>query len=123
LAGAILAQNAADAPFLAALLPFLKGFTLFYWATGTWWIPMLLALAIWRHFVGRVPFRYDPAYWGAVFPLGMYCDATRQMAAVLDVRFLDFLTNIMFVAAVGAWALTFAGLLWELRKALPRVEG
>lgn len=123
LAGAILAQNAADAPFLAALLPFLKGFTLFYWATGTWWIPMLLVLAIWRHFVGRVPFRYDPAYWGAVFPLGMYCDATRQMAAVLDVRFLDFLSIIMFVAAVGAWTLTFAGLLSELRKALPRVQG
>jgi hypothetical protein len=35
-AGAQLVQNAPDAPFLAAVLPFLKGFTVFYWATGTW---------------------------------------------------------------------------------------
>ena len=123
LAGANLAQNASDTPFLAALSPFLEGFTLFYWAAGTWWIPMLIVLAAWRHVVGRVPLRYEPAYWGAVFPLGMYCEANRQIAAVLDLRFLDFLSSIMFVAAVCAWALTFAGLFSELRKAMPRGEG
>ncbi len=42
LAGSLLIINSADAPFLLSLLPFLKGFTAFYWATGTWWIPMLL---------------------------------------------------------------------------------
>ncbi len=30
LAGARLTENASDAPFLASLLPFLKGFTVFY---------------------------------------------------------------------------------------------
>jgi tellurite resistance protein TehA-like permease len=118
LAGVNLVQNAGDAPFLAALLPFLKGFTLFCWAAGTWWIPMLLALASWRLFVDRTSPRYDPADWAAVFPLGMYCEATRQMAVAFDLRFLDFLSWIMFVAAATAWALAFAGLLWELRKAL-----
>ena len=34
--------------FLETLLPFLKGFTIFFWATGTWWIPMLLILVVWR---------------------------------------------------------------------------
>lgn len=40
LAGSLLIMNSADAPYLESLLPFLKGFTIFYWATGTWWIPM-----------------------------------------------------------------------------------
>ncbi|MEP5771089.1 tellurite resistance/C4-dicarboxylate transporter family protein, partial [Nisaea sp.] len=41
LVGARLVENTEAAPFLQSLLPFLKGFTVFYWATGTWWIPML----------------------------------------------------------------------------------
>jgi len=45
LAGSLLIVNAPDAP----LLPFIKGFTVLYWATGTWWIPMLVVLAIWRY--------------------------------------------------------------------------
>jgi tellurite resistance protein TehA-like permease len=46
LAGSLLIVNAADAPFLLSLLPFIKGFTVFYWATGSWWIPMLVILAV-----------------------------------------------------------------------------
>jgi tellurite resistance protein TehA-like permease len=116
LAGARLVQNTPDAPFLASLLPFIKGFTVFYWATGTWWIPMLLVLGVWRHLIQRFPLRYDPLYWGAVFPLGMYTVATMQMATALDLPFLAPLSPVAFVAALVAWMLACAGLLWELRK-------
>ena len=44
--------------------------TMLYWATGTWWIPMLLILVVWRYL--HIPLEYDPLYWGTVFPLGMY---------------------------------------------------
>jgi tellurite resistance protein TehA-like permease len=116
LAGARLVENASDAPFLASLLPFLKGFTVFYWATATWWIPMLLVLGVWRHVIQRFPLRYDPLYWGAVFPLGMFSISTRQMESALDLPFLEPLPWAMFLAALAAWTLTFVGLLWELRK-------
>jgi tellurite resistance protein TehA-like permease len=116
LAGARLVQNTPDAPFLASLLPFLKGFTVFYWATGTWWIPMLLVLGVWRHLIQRFPLRYDPLYWGAVFPLGMYTVATMQMAEALDLPFLAPLPPLVFAAALAAWMLACIGLLWELRK-------
>jgi tellurite resistance protein TehA-like permease len=116
LAGAQLVENASDAPFLVSLLPFLEGFTAFYWATATWWIPMLIVLGIWRHLIQRFPLRYDPSYWGAVFPLGMFSVATRQMANALDLPFLEPLPWAMFLAAVAAWMLAFAGLVWELRK-------
>lgn len=120
LAGARLVENTPDAPFLASLLPFLKGFTVFYWATGTWWIPMLLVLGVWRHVIQRFPLRYDPLYWGAVFPLGMYTVATREMAAALDLPFLDPLPPVVFAFAMSAWSLAFVGLVWELRKLRPR---
>ena len=121
LAGARLVENSPDAPFLASLLPFLKGFTVFYWATGTWWIPMLLVLGVWRHLIQRFPLRYDPLYWGAVFPLGMFSVATREMAKALDLPFLEPLPWAMFWVALAAWTLAFAGLLWEFRKfAMPR---
>lgn len=42
----------------------IKGFTIFYWATGTWWIPMLLLLGVWRYLYKRFPLHYDPLYWG-----------------------------------------------------------
>lgn len=124
LAGSRLVQNTPDAPFLASVLPFLKGFTVLYWATGTWWIPMLLVLGVWRHLIQRFPLRYDPLYWGAVFPLGMYTVATTQMATALDLPFLAPLSPVFFAVALAAWALACMGLIWELCKFVrPRESG
>ena len=73
-----------DAAFLETLLPFLKGFTIFFWATGTWWIPMLVILVVWRHLY--IPLKYDPLYWGTVFPLGMYAVCTFEMVRAHESR-------------------------------------
>ena len=116
LAGSMLVQNTSEAPFLASLSPFLKGFTIFYWATGMWWIPMLIILGIWRYFIQRFPLRYSPLYWGAVFPLGMYSVATKQMSLALGLPFLGALPQIFFVAASIAWTLAFIGLMLNIGK-------
>lgn len=114
LAGSLLILHSSEAPYLASLLPFLKGFTVFYWATGTWWIPMLLVLELWCYVVKRFPMRYDPLYWGAVFPLGMYAVGTYQMDAAMGFGFLMFLPAIFFHIALAAWVATLAGLVFEL---------
>jgi tellurite resistance protein TehA-like permease len=116
LAGSLLIVNAPDAPFLQALLPFLKGFTVLYWATGTWWIPMLLVLAAWRYVVKRFPLRYDPLYWGAVFPLGMYSASTHEMTQALGLDFLGAIAPVFFYAALLAWAAAFIGLARRLLR-------
>ncbi len=120
LAGAILISNTPDAPFLLSLLPFLKGFTVFYWATGTWWIPMLVVLAVWRHIYCRFPLSYDPLYWGAVFPLGMYTVSTFEMAHAMDLEFLLTIPSVFVYVSLAAWAITFGAFLmsvWRLRRA------
>jgi tellurite resistance protein TehA-like permease len=120
LAGSLLVANAADAPFLQSLLPFVKGFTVLYWATGTWWIPMLLALGVWRYVCRRHPLRYDPLYWGAVFPLGMYAASTQAMIAAMGLGFLAWLPPAFFYLALAAWAATFLGLVHRVsRRLLP----
>ncbi|MBN9037267.1 MAG: tellurite resistance/C4-dicarboxylate transporter family protein [Rhizobiales bacterium] len=114
LAGALLILNAPQAPFLAALLPFLKGFTVFYWATGTWWIPMLALLAAWRYGYERFPLRYDPLYWGAVFPLGMYAASTLELDRAMEFGLLGGLAQAFFYVALVAWTAAFAGMLRAL---------
>src|SRR5690606_36477398 len=111
LGGSLLILNAPDAPFLRSLLPFLKGFTILYWATGTWWIPMMVVLAFWRYAYRRFPLTYDPLYWGAVFPLAAYAVATFRMADALQLEFLHPIPDVFLVIALAAWALTLAALL------------
>mgnify|MGYP001206655399 FL=1 len=118
LAGSLLILNAPQAPFLQSLLPFLKGFTLFYWATGTWWIPMLLLLGVWRYGVERFPFEYNPLYWGAVFPLGMYATCTWQMNHAMEFGFLAGLPHVFLYVALAAWTITFVGMVSRLARGL-----
>ena len=119
LAGSLLIVNSDDAWFLASIAPFIKGFTIFYWATGTWWIPMLVILGFWRHIYKRFPLAYDPLYWGAVFPVGMYAVATHQMASALHFDFLERLPWAFSFVAIAVWLLTFSAFLLTLRKAKP----
>ncbi len=116
LAGSLLILNADDAPFLHSLLPFIKGFTVFYWATGSWWIPMLLLLGFWRHVYKRFPLKYDPLYWGGVFPLGMYAVCTHELIAAMDFDFLGWLPRTFGYVALAAWTLAFFGLVHSLAR-------
>ncbi len=114
LAGSFLIEGAPLLPLLDRLLPFVEGVTLLFWATATWWIPMLLMLGFWRHALRRYPLQYDPLYWGAVFPLGMYTACTYRLAGVTKLHFLTVIPSVFIYIALGAWLITFFGLLHDI---------
>jgi tellurite resistance protein TehA-like permease len=118
LAGATLILNNAQWEFLRELLPFLKGFTLFFWATATWWIPLLFILGVWRHLYKRFPLTYHPLYWGMVFPLGMYTASTFQLAKAIQLDFLYIIPRYFVYVAILAWLITFIGLIGRLVSSL-----
>jgi tellurite resistance protein TehA-like permease len=118
LAGTVLVGRAADSAVLSELQPFLKGMTLLFWATATWWIPLLVLLGVWRHVLRKVPLTYDVVYWSAVFPLGMYTACTHRLAEIIDEPFLDVIPKYFVFIALAAWMLTFFGLLWRQLRLL-----
>jgi tellurite resistance protein TehA-like permease len=111
LAGVRLVSEAGGMPLLAELLPFVKGMTLLFWATATWWIPVLLSLGAWRHLVKRVPLTYEHGYWAAVFPLGMYTACTQALIREFRLPLLGPVPAVFVWVALVAWGLTFAGLV------------
>jgi tellurite resistance protein TehA-like permease len=120
LAGSLLVLAAPHSPIVRDVLPFIKGLTLMFWATATWWIPMLVILGVWRHVYRRFPLRYDPLYWGAVFPLGMYAVGTLRLSQAIDAPYLLTIPRVFVFLAIGAWTLTMIGLVLDVVRSVLR---
>ena len=100
------------------ILPFVKGVTLLFWATATWWIPLLTLLGFWRHVMRRTSFQYDLRYWSIVFPLGMYSVASFEMYRWLGMTCFYVVAASFAAFALLAWLITSIGLVrWSLTKA------
>jgi tellurite resistance protein TehA-like permease len=111
LAGSTLILASPSSTVLRDALPFVRGFTLLWWSTATWWIPMLFMLGLWRYALCRFPLRYDPLYWGAVFPLGMYTACTIGVSTALGAPYLMVIPRFFFYLAFVAWSVTMLGLI------------
>lgn len=117
LAGATLLLRAGEWSFLQELQPFLRGWTLFFWVSATWWIPLLFILMIWRHAYMRYPLKYDPTYWGMAFPLAMYTTGSFQLFTALRLPFMLVVPRGFIFVALVVWTGTFIGLLHSLYRA------
>jgi len=128
LAGSMLILHVHDFNFIVDLLPFIKGFTLFFWAAGTWWIPLLILLGSWRHWIMKVPVPtsadgYDPTYWGMVFPLGMYTVSTLRLSEALEVAFLKIIPQYFIYVAIFVWLAVMIGFVRHLWRVFAPKKG
>lgn len=114
LAGSTLMLHQHKSEFLVSLFPFLKGFTFFFWSIGTWWIPLIVILGIWRHLIKQLPFRYHPQYWGMVFPLGMYTTCTAKLSQASGLPFINAISFYFVYIALAAWSITFIAMVYTV---------
>jgi tellurite resistance protein TehA-like permease len=116
LAGAKILGLPATLPAVRATAGFVEGFSYALWAFGTWWIPLLVILGLWRHVRHHWPLTYEPTLWSVVFPLGMYSVATLSFGKVAHLAFMEPLARFMLWVAVAAWALVAAAFLVKLAR-------
>ena len=111
LTGTALVSQSGRAAFLTELIPFVKGLTLLFWATASWWLPMLTVLAMWQHIIRKVNRPYNLLYWSAAFPPGMYTAATYELARVMNTPFLGWIPRVFIRIALAGWLATFFAML------------
>jgi tellurite resistance protein TehA-like permease len=108
LAATRLARAIAVDPLLHALARIVADAAVLTWTLATLWIPLLVALQVWR-LLGSRPRGYEPGWWTGVFPLGMYAVCTHDLGAALRVAPLEPLSNVVFWIALLAWLATVIG--------------
>lgn len=123
LAGSTLITRGQQGSLLADFLPFIRGFTVFFWAVASWWIPLLIGLTLWRHVIQRHRLEYDPQLWSMVFPLAMYTTGTARLADVLGIEFLMVIPATTLWVALGAWFLTSLGMSQHFIRKIRIVSG
>ena len=114
LTGAKVVSLPAGLPVVRATGGFVEGFTFAMWAFGTWWIPLLVILGLWRHLRHHWPLSYEPGLWSVVFPLGMYSVATLTFGKAAHLTFMEPLARFMLWVAVAAWVLVAAAFVTSL---------
>lgn len=116
LAGSHLLLAAPHSSFLMSVRPFLEGMTVILWAWGTWWIPLLAVISVYKCVVSKPRFQYHPAQWTVVFPLGMYTVASNELSEVPGLSMIHWLVPWWLWIAFAAWAIV--GLEYALRPFL-----
>jgi len=111
-AGAQILMLPAGLPVREATAGFVTGFSFVLWSFGTWWIPLLIVLGLWRHLRHHWPLAYETALWSVVFPLGMYSVATLAFGHVTKLAFMAPIAHVMLWVAIAAWtAVAAAGIV------------
>lgn len=107
LAGAQLLQL----PQFHALRTFLDPFTVLFWATATFWFPLLIIVFVRKYVIEWHNLKYRPGIWSLVFPLGMYATASETYALATGTDFLHLIAQGVYWVALATWVLGMIGMV------------
>jgi tellurite resistance protein TehA-like permease len=114
LAGVTLVKNMSGIVTYQDFIPTIKLLSILFWIAGTWWIPVICFLEIWR--LKSIHVKYNAGFWSLVFPLGVYTVCTWQLSGVLALPFLKRIPEVSIFVAWMAWLVTFTGMCIKLIK-------
>lgn len=114
-AAASLLANVTPLSFLSRAADVVYAGVLALWAWGTWWIPLLIVMGVWKHVIHHERLHYEPAVWSIVFPLGMYSVATLRVEQLTGLQALLALAHDFLWLALLAWAGALIGMLLAWR--------
>lgn len=120
LAGAILVIQLNGIEEFKHFIPTVKVMTIFYWIVGTWWIPIILYMEIWKR--SKIKVSYSPDYWSLVFPVGMYTICTWYLAIILDLPVLKSIPLATLFLAFATWFITYIQLFIKSLKTYLDIE-
>ncbi|MFV0251871.1 MAG: tellurite resistance/C4-dicarboxylate transporter family protein [Beutenbergiaceae bacterium] len=106
-----------SAPMVDATRALIAGLSVVFWAFATWLIPVLIFAGLWRHWIRRVPLRYEATLWSIVFPLGMYSVASMWLGEADSLPIVGGIGANWLWVAVTAWVLTFVAMsrnVWRI---------
>ncbi|QDP97292.1 tellurite resistance protein permease [Microlunatus elymi] len=105
LAAARILQLPRTVSVVAASREAMSGISLFLWAFGTWWIPLLIIVTLRQHVLAkdRVPVHYEPTIWSVAFPLGMYAVASDAYGRLFGLPFMIDIGAVEVWIGLGAW--------------------
>ena len=117
-AGILALHDPRSAVLVAVMRPFVVGLSVVLWAFGTWWVPLLVLLGIWRYVLRRYPRTYEPRLWNVVFPLGMYTVASFSLGHLPGLGFMASVARIWVWVGVAAWVAVLCSMGGALAQAL-----
>jgi len=106
-AGILTLATTTPTHLLSAVHPFVAGAAVVLWSFGSWFIPALVIFGLWRYFVRRFPWSYEPKLWSVVFPLGMYAVASVTLGRAIGFEFMGMLASAWVWFAIAAWSIVF----------------
>ncbi len=120
LAAARILSLPGHVPVLGITRHAVSGGSFLLWAVGTWWVPLLIGLGVWRYLLKRQPVTYGTGLWSVVFPLGMYAVASANFGRVGGLAFMEHMATVVVWVALAAWVAVTGLLVWSLRPGLSR---
>lgn len=116
LSGILLIQDMAKFSEFQNFIPILKVFTVLFWIGGTWWLPVIVYLEVWKRNTVRV--KYNSDTWSLVFPLGVYTLCTWHLSDMLNLPFLKIIPQGFIFIAWGVWLFTYYKMLRQVKRLL-----